>query len=124
MKIERLTREAFAAFGDVITKEGVHHYPINNGTTERYHDLAQIDVADSHGKPLVSLMEGQPRQFPLKVSEFIVIDRGGAGSNCEEVRLGEPVTISETDLHAVTIDQGSNFGMPKRNGSTISNHLT
>jgi len=165
MKIEKLTREAFAAFGDVITKEGAHHYSINEGTTERYYDLAQIDVADSHGKPLLSLMEGQPRQFPLKVStverhplgsqafiplsknpylvlvaprgefnpsglraflaeagqgvnyakgvwhhalvaldevsEFIVIDRGGAGSNCEEVRLGQPVTISETDLYAV-----------------------
>jgi len=46
MKIQKLTREAFAAFGDVITKEGAHHYPINDGTTERFHDLAQIDVAD------------------------------------------------------------------------------
>ena len=165
MKIEKLTREAFAAFGDVITKEGAHHYPINDGTTERFHDLAQIDVADGDGKPLVSLMQGQPRQLPLKVttmerhplgsqafiplsknpylvlvaprgefkpheltaflaragqgvnyakgvwhhalvalyevSEFIVIDRGGSGSNCEEVRLAEPMTISEEDLSAV-----------------------
>ena len=36
-----------------------------------------------------------------EVSEFIVIDRGGAGSNCEEVRLGQPAIISETDLYAV-----------------------
>ena len=63
MKIEKLTREAFAAFGDVITKEGAHHYPINEGTTERYHDLAQIDVADSHGRPLVSLMEVSRANF-------------------------------------------------------------
>jgi ureidoglycolate lyase len=35
-----------------------------------------------------------------EVSEFIVIDRGGAGSNCEEMRLAEPVTISEKDLCA------------------------
>ena len=165
MKIQKLTRDAFAAFGDVITKEGAHHYPINDGTTERFHDLAQIDVADGDGKPLVSLMQGQPRQLPLKVttmerhplgsqafiplsqnpylvlvaprgefkphelnaflaqagqginyakgvwhhalvalyevSEFIVIDRGGSGSNCEEVRLAEPMTISEEDLSAV-----------------------
>ena len=33
-----LTREAFAPFGDVIETEGAHHYPINQGTTERYHD--------------------------------------------------------------------------------------
>jgi ureidoglycolate lyase len=167
MKIQKLTREAFAAFGDVITKEGAHHYPINNGTTERFHDLAQIDVADGHGKPLVSLMQSQPRQLPLEVtimerhplgsqafiplsnnpylvlvaphgvfnphglrpflaqagqgvnyakgvwhhalvalyevSEFIVIDRGGVGSNCEEVHLGEPVIISEEDLYAAGV---------------------
>jgi len=36
-----------------------------------------------------------------EVSEFIVIDRGGSGSNCEEVRLAEPMTISEEDLSAV-----------------------
>jgi ureidoglycolate lyase len=51
MKIQKLTRDAFAAFGDVITKEGAHHYPINHGATERFHDLAQIDVADGDGKP-------------------------------------------------------------------------
>jgi ureidoglycolate lyase len=167
MKIQKLTREGFATFGDVITKEGAHHYSINNGTTERFHDLARIDVTDADGKPLVSLFQGQPRQFPLEVtimeqhplgsqafiplsknpylvlvaprgefnprglcaflaqagqgvnyakgvwhhalvalnevSEFIVIDRGGAGSNCEEVRLEEPVIISETDLYAAGV---------------------
>ena len=35
-----------------------------------------------------------------EVSEFIVIDRGGSGSNCEEVRLAESITISEEDLSA------------------------
>jgi hypothetical protein len=38
-----------------------------------------------------------------EVSEFIVIDRGKAGSNCEELRLGEPVIISEKDLYAVRV---------------------
>jgi hypothetical protein len=38
-----------------------------------------------------------------EVSDFIVIDRGGEGSNCEEVRLLEPVTISEKDLQAAHI---------------------
>jgi ureidoglycolate lyase len=167
MKIQKLTREAFAAFGDVITTEGAHHYPINDGTTERFHDLAQIDVTDGHGKPLVSLLRGQPRELPFEarslerhplgsqafiplsknphlvlvaprgefnppalrvflahagqgvnyakgvwhhalvalyqVSDFIVIDRGGEGSNCEEVCLLEPVTISEKDLQAAYI---------------------
>jgi ureidoglycolate lyase len=65
MKIERLTREAFAPFGDLISLAGAHHYPINDGTTERFHDLATIDVSDQGGKPLVSLFRGKPRSFPF-----------------------------------------------------------
>ena len=67
MKIQELTREAFAAFGDVITTKGADHYPINEGTTERFHDLAKIDVADGQGRPLINLLRGQPRRFPFKV---------------------------------------------------------
>lgn len=164
MKVRKLTPEAFAEFGDVITTEGAHSFPINDGTTERFHDLAQIDVTEGQGKPLVSLFRGRPRQLPLEVlamerhplgsqafiplsknpylvvvaprggfdphalraflvqagrgvnyakgvwhhaliplyavSDFIVIDRGGPGLNCEEVRLAEPVIIQAEDLVA------------------------
>ena len=31
IRIEPLTRAAFAPFGDVIETEGAHHYPINSG---------------------------------------------------------------------------------------------
>ncbi len=44
LQLERLTRAAFAPFGDVIELDGARHFPINGGTTERYHDLAQVDV--------------------------------------------------------------------------------
>jgi ureidoglycolate lyase len=162
MKIDKLTRESFAEFGDVISMEGAHHFPINNGTTERYHDLARIDVGENFGRPLVSIFRGQPRQFPFAVttmerhplgsqafiplsgtpylivvaprgafdasalrgflsssgqgvnygkgvwhhalialdvvSDFIVIDRGGPGSNCDEMQVTDPVTISQDDV--------------------------
>jgi len=68
MKIYKLTRDAFAEFGDVISSEEADHFSIDNGTTERYHDLARIDVAENHGKPLVSLFRSQPRQFPFEVT--------------------------------------------------------
>jgi ureidoglycolate lyase len=168
MKIDKLTRAGFAEFGEVIAVEGADHFPINNGTTERYHDLARIDVAESGGKPLVSIFRGQPRQFPFEVttmerhplgsqafiplsrnpylivvsrrddfqpaalraflanpgqgvnygkgiwhhalialhevSDFIVIDRGGAGLNCDERQLPQPVIISQEDLEAAGLD--------------------
>jgi ureidoglycolate lyase len=67
MKIDKLTREAF---GDVITTEAAHRDPINDGTTERFHDLARVDVSDGNGKPLVSLLRGQPFQLPLEVTNL------------------------------------------------------
>lgn len=154
LQIERLTRAAFAPFGDVIELDGARHFPINSGTTERYHDLATVDVTGQGGRPLISLFRGQPRALPIditmmerhplgsqgflplaqasylvvvapagefdpaqmrafwtegwqgvnyakgvwhhpllaldRVSDFVVVDRGGEGHNCDELVLSEP----------------------------------
>jgi ureidoglycolate lyase len=68
LRIEPLTRAAFAPFGDVIELDGARHFPINGGTTERFHDLAAIDVADAGGRPLVSLFRAQPRAEPIDIA--------------------------------------------------------
>lgn len=60
-----LTKDAFAPFGDVIETDGAPHYPINQGTTERYHNLANVDVNDQDGQPLISIFRGQPRPQPI-----------------------------------------------------------
>ena len=162
MKIEKLTRDKFAPFGDLITLTGAQHYPINGGTTERFHDLAVIDVSDQDGRPLVSLFRSKPRSLPFEIrimerhplgsqafipvskdpylvivapsgdfdertvsvflaergegvnyakgvwhhalfalfleSDFIVVDRGGPGGNCEEITLRQPILITEQGL--------------------------
>lgn len=67
LPIEPLTAKVFAPFGEVIQLEGAHHYPINLGSTERFHDLATIDVSDNDGHPIISLFRGQPRKLPFKV---------------------------------------------------------
>jgi ureidoglycolate lyase len=72
-----LTREAFAPFGDVIETEGAHHYPINDGRCERYHDLAQIEANGPNARVLVSLFKGTPYEFPLKLS---MVERHPLGS--------------------------------------------
>lgn len=56
LKAEPLTREAFAAFGDVIETDSAPHYPINRGTIERFNDLASVEVGDD-GRALVSIVE-------------------------------------------------------------------
>src|SRR3546814_1714343 len=63
-----LTREAFAPFGDVIeVTDAARHFPINEGNTERYHDLADIDPG-SGGKAIVSIFRGLPRRIPFEIT--------------------------------------------------------
>ncbi|AJP59640.1 ureidoglycolate hydrolase [Pandoraea vervacti] len=165
LKIERLTREAFAPFGDVIELAGAKHFAINGGTTERFHDLATVDLGPEGGRTLVNVFRGQPRQLPYEVkmlerhplgsqafiplkttpylvvvapageldvsrirafvsdgwqgvnyargvwhhpllalhevSDFIVVDRGGDGHNCDELDLPSTYWLTQAELDAV-----------------------
>ncbi len=68
LRVEPLTQEAFAPFGDVIeARESIRHFAINSGFAERYHDLARIDVAQQGGHPLISIFRAKPRVFPMAV---------------------------------------------------------
>jgi ureidoglycolate lyase len=77
LAIAPLTRAAFKPFGDVIELDGAKQIPINLGTTIRYHDLANIDVEDEGGRPLVNLFRGQPRALPFEVT---MLERHPLGS--------------------------------------------
>ncbi len=66
MAIALLTKEAFLPFGDVIeANESGEHFTINYGHTERYHDLADIDVGHTQGKAGMSIFASQPLPIPL-----------------------------------------------------------
>jgi ureidoglycolate lyase len=67
LKIEPLTREAFAAFGDVIEYEGRDFFHINDKMVERYHDLAKVDTQEAGGRTLVSWLRAKQNAFPSKV---------------------------------------------------------
>jgi ureidoglycolate lyase len=66
--IEPLTPEEFAPFGQVIQMEGAQHFSINNGSTERYHDLARVELGGVHARPLISIVRGQPYALPLTLN--------------------------------------------------------
>ncbi|KND57761.1 Ureidoglycolate hydrolase [Candidatus Paraburkholderia schumanniana] len=69
LTLKPLTREAFAPFGDVIELEGARHFPINAGTTERFHDLANVDVGfETGGRPLINVFRAQPHPQPVVIS--------------------------------------------------------
>ncbi len=63
--IEPLTKSAFEPFGEVIETAGARRLTINEGTTERLHDLARIDVARNDGWPIVSIFRATPREMPV-----------------------------------------------------------
>jgi ureidoglycolate lyase len=67
-----LTAEAFAPFGDVIQcASTAERRQINYGHTERFHNLAALDVQKDAGIPLVSIFRSRPmeRPIPVKVME-------------------------------------------------------
>ena len=72
-----LTKAAFEPFGQVLTTKGAHHYPINAGMTERFHDLAKIEIAGETGRPLISIFRGQPYAMPLSLK---MVERHPLGS--------------------------------------------
>jgi len=157
--IQPLTVEAFAEFGEVIEATATaHHYPINQGTTVRYHRLATVQTLGDGAEAIISIFRGQRFQLPLTIQtmerhplgsqafmplagqrflvvvaaggdrpdparlfafitngaqgvnyrrgtwhhallnlaeagDFLVVDRGGPGHNCDECLLPEPLTI-------------------------------
>jgi ureidoglycolate lyase len=67
LKAEPLSAEAFAPFGSVIETAGHSSRSINQGTCERFDDLAPVDVLADGGRPLLSIFEARPRALPCPV---------------------------------------------------------
>lgn len=66
IRIEPLTAEAFAPFGDVLDCAGEPDKIINQGLCGRHHDRAVLDF-ESDGRAGISLFNAQPRQLPLRL---------------------------------------------------------
>ena len=67
LHIEPLSKEVFAPFGTVIQLEGARHYPINQGSTERFHALALADTDAAGGATGISLFRGQGFSLPFRL---------------------------------------------------------
>ena len=65
LMIEPLTKEAFAPFGDVIETDGSDHFMINNGSTMRFHRLAEVETATPEDKAIISIFRAEAQDMPL-----------------------------------------------------------
>jgi len=70
LKLEPLTAEAFAPFGDVIQRQGVIAETINYGRTQKFADLARIDTGEEGGKISVHIYRSQPVKLPFLIERM------------------------------------------------------
>ncbi|WP_225774922.1 ureidoglycolate lyase [Pseudomonas sp. Marseille-Q5115] len=90
LTIEPLSREAFAPFGDVIATEGRDHFLINNGSTERYHRLADVQLSGPEDTGIISIFRAQALSMPMPVT---LLERHPHGSQAFVPLLGHPFLI-------------------------------
>ncbi|PRD45745.1 ureidoglycolate lyase [Phyllobacterium phragmitis] len=68
--VRPLTKEAFAPFGDVIETDGAEMRLINHGTTERFHDLANVEATGEAAWVLINIFRGQAFAPPIDIAMF------------------------------------------------------
>jgi ureidoglycolate lyase len=104
LNVEPLSRGAFAPFGQVIEIDGAHHYPINAGNCERYHDLARVELGGVHARPLISLLRSRHFTLPL---ELKMVERHPLGSQAFYPLSPHPFLV------VVAPDQSGTPGAPR-----------
>jgi len=65
---EPLTKQNFAPYGDVLEIDGAEQFPINAGTTTRFHRLADVVASPPDGKVILSIFRGTRRPFPISIT--------------------------------------------------------
>jgi ureidoglycolate lyase len=114
--VEPLTRIVFAPFGDVLETDGAHHYPINSGNCERFHDLARVEIAGPNARQLISLFASKPVTLPL---ELKLVERHPLGSQAFMPLSNKPFLV------VVAMDEDGRPGAPRAfltNGSQGVNY--
>ena len=90
LPVQRLSREAFAPFGEVIATDGAASFPVNDGRAQRFHDLAAIDALQNGGRAVMSIFRTDPVALPLAVR---VLERHILGSQAFVPLHGEPFLV-------------------------------
>ncbi|MBD1552235.1 ureidoglycolate lyase [Pseudomonas typographi] len=90
LAIEPLAPQAFAPFGDVIDTDGRDFFMINNGSTQRYHKLAEVQTESPEDRAIINIFRAQALQYPLTVR---MLERHPRGSQAFIPLLGNPFLI-------------------------------
>jgi len=63
-----LVAEEFSLFGDVVEALDDRIVDINQGTSQRFHDLARISIDSDGGRPLANIFRASPYPRPLTLT--------------------------------------------------------
>lgn len=85
---EPLTRDAFAAFGEVIDTRDRDFFPINDGQCRRYHRLATADPGE--GRVILSIFRPEPVALPATLA---LMERHPLGSQAFVPLAGQPYLV-------------------------------
>jgi ureidoglycolate lyase len=97
-----ISREAFAAFGDVILLEGARTFACNQGRAVRHHDLApHVDVTDEGGRAGLSIYRSVASPLPFEV---MVMERHPLGS-----QIFIPMTTDPQSRYLIAVAPAGDF---------------
>ncbi|QPG60444.2 ureidoglycolate lyase [Shewanella eurypsychrophilus] len=112
-----LTQAAFSAYGDVIEATAdSNNFAINDGLTQRYHDLANVDVSDNNGRTLISIFRSQPLAQPISIGMMERHPQGsqafipmGQNAYLVVVAPAGELDVSHIEVFIANSDQGVNY---------------
>ncbi|PPB82136.1 ureidoglycolate lyase [Albidovulum inexpectatum] len=88
IRVEPLTADAFAPFGDVLEARGPSLL-INQGMCHRFHDLARLDFGVD-GRAGISIFQARPRALPY---QFDLVERHPLGSQAFVPMSADPFLV-------------------------------
>lgn len=91
LRVEPLTAEAFAPFGNVIeATDAARQMQINAGFATRFHDLAKVDLGNDDGRTLINIFRAQPRSLPMALT---LLERHPLGSQAFVPLVPQPYLV-------------------------------
>jgi ureidoglycolate lyase len=85
-----LSAEAFAPFGQVVEVDDHTPEIINDGNTQRFDSLAQVEVLGVNPYAAINIFRAQPRRLPLRIT---LLERHAFGSQSFQPLSGEPYLV-------------------------------
>ena len=122
IKLNPLTKDAFAEFGEVIQiQDAPNHFSINEGTFERYYDLANIDIGpDTNGRPVMSIAHcKQATELPCPIP---LLERHPLGSQAIYPLFETPMIVVVAP-RGEQVDPNSIKAFITKGGQGINYHI-